>query len=354
MTHGSFSSATQEPAPTEANANAEVMMQMIYGFAVSQIVRTFADYSIADDLAQGPKTAAEIASRHAASEEAMVRLMRAGIPLGLVTVDAEHVFSSTPLLRTIEEGTPGSLRGLARLLPAKGHWLPWGDLPEAVRTGKEQASHSLGMSIFEYLEQAPDEHSSFVQAMTDISDTVGQQLVRVIETKSISIAADIGGASGALIRAMMAENPDLRGIVFDLPSSIAKTTASLVESDHQGRLSFVAGDFFQGVPENVDLYLLKYVLHDWDDDSCIRILKSCVKAMHHGSRIVVMEMVIADKDNAARSLLQDLNMFVVAGGRERTHSEFTRIFGAAGLRLTGTKMVQSPLGPTTVMEFAAA
>ncbi len=328
----------------------ERMMQMIYGFAVSQVVRAFAEFSIADELARGPKKAAEIAMQCNANEEAMFRLLRAGIPLGLVTADREFTFSSTPLLRTLEEGAPRSVRGLARLLSGRGTWQTWGNLPEAVRTGKEQSTSALGKNYWEYMEQAPAEHAIFIRAMTDISDSVGSQLAKVIDTQSVSVAADIGGGSGELIRPMLMENRNLRGVVFDVPASVEKSTRQPIDEALRGRLSFVAGDFFQSVPEHADLYLLKHILHDWDDDACVSILKNCAKAMHTTSRIAVIEMVIEKENNVPRTLLQDLNMFVHFGSRERTVEDFERIFAAADLRLAGTAHVQSPLGPTTVME----
>lgn len=182
-----------------AGASTERMVQMIYGFAVSQIVRAFAEYSIADELALTPATANEVAARCSTNSDGMFRLLRAGIPLGLVTVDAEMRFRSTPLLRTLERNRLGSLWGLSVTLASQGTWHPWGNLVEAVRTGEKQTVRALGRDLWQHYAQSPDEGEVFIQAMTAISEGVGPELARVIDTRSTSIAADIGGGSGTLL-----------------------------------------------------------------------------------------------------------------------------------------------------------
>jgi hypothetical protein len=344
--------ASDSPSAADGvHPDTERMMQMIYGFTVSQIVRTFAEFGIADELSEGQRTAADIAELHAASENGMFRLLRAGIPLGLVTADAQWRFSGTSLLRTLERDGPGSLNGFARLFTARGHWQPWGNLPEAVRSGDQQVLPTLGMSLWEYLQQSPDELDAFHEAMGNLSSTVGTQLAAVIDTRSVKVAADIGGGSGALIKALMATNPKLQGIVFDLPATMTDSAQAAAQADFPGRLSLVGGDFFESVPQ-ADLYLLKHILHDWDDANCIRILKNCRKAMHADSRVAIMEMVIAQTHNVPRIPIQDLNMLVLFKAHERTLAEYDALFAAAGLRIVGTKVVQAPLGPTTVIELA--
>ncbi len=339
-------------------SSTERMMQMIYGFAVSQIVRAFAEYSIADELALTPATANELAARCSANSDGMFRLLRAGIPLGLVTVDAEMRFQSTPLLRTLERNRPGSLWGLSVMLASQGTWRPWGNLVEAVRAGEKQTVRTLGRDLWQHYVQSPTENEAFVQAMAEISEGVGPELARVIDTRSISIAADIGGGSGALLQALMATNPDLQGIVFELPEVIS--IASKVPSTNalRARPLLRAGDFFQAVPE-ADLHLLKHVLHDWNDEDCIRILENCRRASRAGGRIVVVELAIGEMNELAntphtRMTLQDLNMLVLLGARERTIAQYSALFTAAGLRLVRTTPISALLGPTAIMEAVVA
>ncbi len=350
-------SEENQPADT-AGASTERMVQMIYGFAVSQIVRAFAEYSIADELALSPATATEVAARCSASPDGMSRLLRAGIPLGLVTVDAEMRFRSTPLLGTLERNRPGSLWGLSVMLASQGTWYPWGNLVAAVRTGEKQTVRALGRDLWQHYGQSPAEHEAFIQAMTAISEGVGSELARAIDTRSVSVAADIGGGAGALLQALMATNPDLQGIVFDLPEVISAASTATPTNGPRARLSFRAGDFFQAVPE-ADLHLLKHVLHDWNDEDCIRILENCRRASRTGGRIAVLELAVGEMNELAgtphtRSTLQDLNMLVLVGARERTIAQYSALFSAAGLRLVRTTPIPALLGPTTIMEAVAA
>jgi hypothetical protein len=351
-----------EPEPDQhadaTGSSTERMMQMIYGFAVSQIVRAFAEYSIADELALTPATANEVAARCSANWDGMFRLLRAGIPLGLVTVDAEMRFRSTPLLRTLERNRPGSLWGLSVMLASQGTWRPWGNLVEAVRAGEKQTVRTLGRDLWQHYVQSPAENKAFVQAMAEISEGVGPELARVIDTRSISIAADIGGGSGALLQALMATNPDLQGIVFDLPEVVSIASNAASTSAPRARLSFRGGDFFQAVPE-ADLHLLKHVLHDWNDEDCIRILENCRRASRPGGRIVVVELAVGEMNELAntphtRMTLQDLNMLVLLGARERTIAQYSALFAAAGLRLARMTPIPALLGPTTIMEAVVA
>jgi hypothetical protein len=336
--------------PTALDVDTERMMQMIYGFAVSQVVRTFAEFEIADHLSNGPLRADDVARRIGADQNTTLRLMRAGVPLGLVTADAESRFSSTSLLRTLEDGAPGSVRGLARLLGGNATWQMWGRLPEAVRSGEAQDKPALGVSVWDYLDRSPDELGVLIRAMTDISDTVGTQLAQVIDTSSIKSAADIGGGSGELIRPILAKNPKLRGTVFDVPKSVELSSKDPVNMALAPRLSFVGGDFFEAVPDGFDLYLLKHVLHDWNDEKCVHILTNCTRAMHADSRLAVIEMIVKPEGNEPRVLLQDLNMLVNFGAKERTMEEFERLLERAGLKSSSTAQVLSPLGTTTVIE----
>ncbi len=351
-----------EPEPDQhadsAGSSTERMMRMIYGFAVSQIVRAFAEYSIADELALTPATANELAARCSANSDGMFRCCGRAYRSASSRWTPKCAFSPRPLLRTLERNRPGSLWGLSVMLASQGTWRPWGNLVEAVRAGEKQTVRTLGRDLWQHYVQSPTENEAFVQAMAKISEGVGPELARVIDTRSISIAADIGGGSGALLQALMATNPDLQGIVFELPEVIS--IASKVPSTNalRARPLLRAGDFFQAVPE-ADLHLLKHVLHDWNDEDCIRILENCRRASRAGGRIVVVELAIGEMNELAntphtRMTLQDLNMLVLLGARERTIAQYSALFTAAGLRLVRTTPISALLGPTAIMEAVVA
>ena len=332
-------------SPENVGRNSDRMMQLITGHWMAQIVRAVAHYAIADELAKGPATAADIAARKGANPDGMFRLLRACASAGLVVGDADGRFSSTGLLDTLRGDAPGSLRNIALIQTGPVQWLPWGKFIEAVRTGERQTLSALGKEAWEYLASTPDEAAVFAKAMDELWALVAEDAKRLIDTRAIRVVADIGGAAGALVHALMEANPDLEGILFDLPNIIPNGVAAAERRGLQKRFSAIGGDFFNGVPK-ADLYLLKYILHDWDDASCIRILKNCAQAMHQGGRVAVIEQPLGEMNEPGSAPLMDLNMMVMLTGRERSVSQYRELFATSGLRLAKV----TPLGSLVIME----
>jgi hypothetical protein len=326
------------------------MFDMIFGYRVSQTIRTFADLSLADHLADGPLTAAEAAAREGSAPETTFRLMRAGIALGLLTVDAERRFHTTALLDTLRKDVPKSLRGLALGVTNQASWLPWSEFVETVRTGHSQAGKALGMEIFEYLRQHPAQSQELTAAMESVTSVWGLGVAHAIDTSNVKLAVDVGGAGGALLRALQEVNPELRGIVFDRPDVAADVAPAIASSEFADRAEVVGGDFFKTVPP-ADLYLLKSVLHDWDDASCVEILSRCREAMVPGGRVAIIEFLLQDLDDPGMMTLTDLSMLALAGGQERSLAEFDALLSKAGLRRTGVRTSDSPL---SLIEAVAA
>ena len=329
------------------------MMQLITGSFASQVVRGFAELSVAEALAGGPARAAEVAAAIGTRAEATTRLLRAGVALGLVTTDDEARFSPTPLLATLRRDAPGSLRGLAVALASPGTWLPWGRFVAAARTGERQTVAALGVDYFEYLARNPGEAEAFTAGMDGVTASLAGEVAKVISARSTSVAADIGGATGALLHALLAANPGLRGIVFDRPEVVPAAAAAAGRAGLSDRVAVVAGDFFEAVPE-ADLYLLKWILHDWDDMACVRILENCRRAMRPGGRVVVVELRLGGLDDPGPAALMDLNMMVMLTGRERTVEEYGALLSAARLRLARAEALETPLGPWSVLEAEGA
>ena len=247
-----------EPVAPAMDPSSARMMQFITGSFVSQVVHAFAELTIADLLARQPTTASEIATATGSHVEATMRLLRAGTALGLVIVDDQARFSPTPLLQTLRQDAPGSLRGLAIALASPGTWLPWGNLVAAVRTGERQTVPVHGVDYFDYLLRHPAEAKIFTAAMDGVTSSLAEQAAAIIETQSMSIAADIGGASGTLLHALLAVNPQLRGIVYDRPNVVPSAIAAAERCGLADRVSVVAGDFFEfragggSLPSEVD------------------------------------------------------------------------------------------------------
>jgi len=324
----------------------ERMADMIFGYWVSQAVAAYAALSVPDHLAGGALTAAEIAQREGAPTDATFRLMRAGLTLGLLTIDEEERFHATALMDTLRTDASGSLRDLALAMTNRSHWLPWGDFATAVRTGQSQVPKILGGNLFEYFQSCPEAADEFTGAMAGLTAMWAPDVVRHLDTTGVKVAVDVGGANGALVRLLQHANPGLRGIVFDRPDVAAAVEAEFTSD----RLDVVGGDFFERVPA-ADLYLLKFVLHDWDDESCVKILSRCREAMDPGGRIAIIDFLIADGDDPGIAALMDLNMLAMADGKERSLAEFDELLAKAGLRRAALRL---PASPQVIIEAVRA
>jgi len=226
----------------------EQMMQMLTGFFVTQIAGAVATFSIADHLAKGPATAEQIATVEGINSTATFRLLRACASLGLVTCDDGLRFSATPLLGTLRKNVPGSLNSLAIAWSAPGHWRPWGRFADTILTGRPQTVPALGAAIWDYYAQQPEEGAAFTNAMHGFTSGVAQEVARVVDTSKARLAVDIGGASGTLVHSLMTANPQLHGIILDLPDVVPSATAAAAALGLAERSSALAGDFFASVP----------------------------------------------------------------------------------------------------------
>ncbi|HYZ66281.1 MAG TPA: methyltransferase [Mycobacterium sp.] len=326
------------------------MSEMMFGYCVSQIVRTAAELSLADHLAAGPLTAQEIAEREGSAPGTTFRLMRACAALGLATADGDGRFHGTALLDTLRTDAPRSLRAYVMAVTNSAHWLPWLRFGASVRTGHSQAHNALGMDFFDYLERNPEQAQEFTAGMSSGTSVWTAELADLIDTRNVRRAVDIGGANGALLALLQTANPALHGMVFDRPNIARDAEAFIARNGFAERTEVVGGDFFESVPPG-DLYLLKFILHDWDDESCVKILRRCREAMEPGGRIAIVELVVGDDDADSLGALMDLNMLAVVNGRERSLREFDALLRRAGLRRTAVLTADSP---QSVIEAVAA
>jgi hypothetical protein len=335
--------------PMQAGDVHEQMRAMVTGYWVSQIVRAVVDLSLADHLAGEPLTAAEVAEREGSAPNSTFRLMRACVAVGLLSADADGRFRGTALLATLRKGAPDSMRDLALAATGPAHWLPWSKFTTSVRSGRSQAAAVLGMEFFDYLEQHPTQACQFTAAMGSLTSRWTAEAAKAIDTTGISLAVDVGGASGSLLHLLQEANPTLRGIVFDKPNIIDYATDQIARKGLTARTKVVGGDFFDSVP-SADLYLLKFILHDWDDQRAIKILQRCREAMTLCGRIAIVEMVVGKLSDPGPSALMDLNMLAILPGQERSLAEYDALLAAAGLRRTVAYTTSSP---QTVIEAVA-
>ena len=315
-----------------ADLAAAQLLQIIKGYWVSQIVGTLAQLEIADQLAQGPLDCDVLANGIGCEPKATYRLLRASANVGLVSALPDGRFGLTPLGELLRSNVPGSMRDSAIAFTAPGHWLPWGRLAEAVRHGERQTVAALGQELFDYYATNPCEGSAFTGTMANHSDPIAEELAQTLDTSAVTHVVDIGGASGTIIGALLEANAALLGTILERADVVPRAEAALAERGLSSRCRVIEGDFFKSVPE-ADLFILKYIVHDWDDQQSVKLLSNCARALRPNGRVILIEWVMPEHGKPSAAALSDLNMLVLLPGRERTASEFAELFRASGLQL---------------------
>ena len=326
-----------EPSPRDA------LLRMINAFQASQAIHAAATLGIADLLEGGPKSADELAEATGAHAPALYRLLRALASVGVFAEQNDCNFGLTPLAEYLRTDAPGSLRAWAVQIGQTYFWRSWGHLLHGVRTGEPAFPELYGTSAWEYRAAHPEEAAVFNAAMTALSAGVVDAVVRSYDFSGIGVLVDVGGGHGALLAAILAANPALRGILFDQPHVVAGAGPLLERAGVADRCEIVGGSFFEAVPGGADAYLLKSVVHDWDDASAIEILRKCRAAMADAARrLLLVEFVVGPGNEPDPAKFMDLNMLVMLGGRERTADDFGRLYAEAGFRLTDVIPTGSP------------
>lgn len=320
----------------------ERMTQLVNGFQVSAAIGVAARLGVADALAEGPCDAVELAARVSADASSLRRLLRALARSGVFAEPEEGLFALTPLGQLLRSDSPVSMRRAADFWTQEWHWRPYGHLTTAVRTGHAAMEPAHGCGYWEFLAKHPQAAASFHEIMSFGSSLRASALIEHYDFSSARRLVDVGGGQGALAYAALQANPELTAVVFDLPGVIEDARARVAEAGLAGRTEVMAGSFLDEVPTGGDLYVLSWILHDWDDKAALRILKNCRRAMGDGARLLLIEMVLpsaeqpASPQAAAVARLAeslDLEMLTVVGGRERTAAEFEALLAAAGFQL---------------------
>jgi hypothetical protein len=312
------------------------LLDAAFGFMPAQVVYTAAELRLADALAAGPRSSPELAEETGTHAPSLHRLLRALAAMGVVAQQDEDLFALTPLGTALTSDDPGSVRGLLRLFCGPEVWRSWGDLTETVRTGEPAWDRQLGKPAFEYMAEHPELEATFNAAMAEHTRDLAPAVIEAWDFGRFRTIADLGGGDGTLLAAIMRAAPRARGVLFELPGATEAARRTFAEAGLAGRCEVAAGDFFESVPEGPDAYLLKSVIHDWDDARAAAILRSCRKAMPPDGRVLLVEYVLPPviSPELPSNVMSDINMLVVAHGKERTEREFRDLFADAGLRLT--------------------
>jgi predicted O-methyltransferase YrrM len=321
-------------AGAKKTSDAMTFMNLIAGKWVSQAIAVAAELGIADLLKDGAKTAAQIARSANASEDGVYRLLRGLGSVGLFAETGRRRFRLTPLGKLLRADSPQALGAYARFLGHESTWQPWGEIGHSVRTGEPAFDHVFAMPIFEYFAKMPEAAAVFDAAMTSISTWESKAVIAAYDFPGIATLVDVAGGHGLMIMTILEANRKMRGILFDLPHVTARAAMLLRSGGVADRCQIVSGDFFTSVPEGADAYIMKHILHDWNDEQAIQILRNCHKAMRRGGKVLIVDPVIPPGNAAHFGKLLDLEMLALTPrGRERTQAQFRDLLQRSGFKL---------------------
>jgi hypothetical protein len=326
------------------------MRRLVDGYQVSQALHVVATLGIADLLGDVTRTSDELAAATDAHAPTLYRLLRALASVGvLVELDGRR-FQLTPLGERLRSDVPDSIAGWAAFIGRSSHWQAWADLLHSVRTGENAFQHVHGTDVWTYRSTRPEESRLFDRAMTSNSRRSNAALLAAYDFGRFRTIVDVGGGNGAFVAAILAAHTDLEAVLFDQPHVVSAASPLLEEAGVSDRSQVVGGSFFDSVPAGAEAYVLRAVIHDWDDDESIQILNVVRHAMQPDGLVLIVERVIAPPNEGRDGKFSDLNMLVAPGGRERTSDEFTTLLDASGLRLT--RIIDA--GALSVVEAAQA
>jgi O-methyltransferase/methyltransferase family protein len=316
------------------------LLGYVTGFFASQAVIAAAELGIADAIAAGAGTAEEVAGRVGSEPASTYRLLRALAGLGLFSEDRDRRFQLTSSGELLRTDVPGTLRDYARM--QRDHYVPWGRLTEAVRTGRSAFDLTYGQPVFDWLAAHPQSAAIFDRAMSNFTATLARHVASRFDFSAYPTVVDLGGGVGELLAEILVQHPSVRGVLADLPHVLERGRAYLTSRGLVARVTFQPIDFFAAVGGCGDLYLMKSVLHDWNDEQSLSILKNVRAA---GSRLLLVERVMPEPGEPLdpRGPLFDLNMMALTGGRERTASEWRELLANAGFSLTGITALPADL-----------
>ena len=316
----------------EPISSKQQLSQMIVGSWITQAIYVAAELGVADAVADGAGEIGSLARRTGAQAEPLHRVLRALASVGIFAEGEPGRFSLTPLAEHLRSGATDSQRPLA-IMAGTEFYRSWGELLYSAKTGRPAFDKVFGAPFFEYMAGAAERGRIYDAAMAGFHGAESEALLDAYPVAPFETVADVGGGNGSQLAAILQRHPQVAGILFDLPSVARRARDLLSDAGLLDRCRVVEGDFFRSVPQGADVYILRHIIHDWDDESAVTILRNCRDAMGPAGKVLVAENVIAEGNGPAFGKWLDLMMLVV-GGRERTEAEYGRLFSRAGLVLT--------------------
>lgn len=311
------------------------LLRLVNGYQLSQAIHVAAALNIADHIGSSVRSSDELASLTQTHPRALYRLLRALAAAGILHEGDDRAFSLTDMGECLRSDSATPVGGWAAFIGRPYIWQAWAHLMHSIRTGENAFKDLHGKSVWEYRAERADESMIFDRAMTAISRSAIETTVASYDFGAFRQVADIGGGQGQLMAGILAANPGLRGILFDQAHVVERAATVLATKDLASRCEIIAGSFFEAVPEGADAYIMRSVIHDWDDDKALAILKTCRRAMRKGARLLLIERLVDQPNEGLVNKLSDLNMLVAPDGQERSYEEYAALCQQAGFEPRG-------------------
>ncbi|MGW8375090.1 methyltransferase [Streptomyces sp. ODS28] len=306
------------------------LFDLMYGHIGASVLRTVVQYGIPDLLAEGPRTAEDLAAASGAQAGPLRRLLRLLATRGLFAEDADGTFALTEEGTLLRSDVPGSQHAPALMYTDEMFRRAAEGLAETLRTGEPGFEAAYGLPFFEHLAAKPEKGSLFDAAMTTRISNADERIAAACPLPAGGTAVDVGGGRGALLSELLTRSPGLHGVLYDRPETVAEHLLDTEEL--KGRWRAESGDFFTGVPSGGDVYLLKNILHDWPDEDCLRILGTLRAAVTPGTRLLVIDAVLPGDGTPHPAVSIDIIMLMMVRGKERTAAEFEELLSRSGFR----------------------
>ena len=329
---GQASGRTPVPQAASSETPEQLIRRMTTAYQMTQLLYVAAKLRIADHLASGPRPVAELAAASGSHADSLYRILRALAGLGVFAEEEGRRFRLTPAAELLRTGVPNSMRSAAEVRGEDWMWRSWGALIESVKTGRTGFDLVYGKNTFDWFAENPAAARLFDDFQADLTRRSAAAVASAYDFSAARTIADVGGGSGTLLAAVLERNPHARGILFDLPHVIDAARKTLPAAISR-RCEFVGGDFFKAVPRGADAYLLKYILHDWDDDRSRAILGRIREAMPASAKLLVVEDLVCGPNVPCDAKLGDVNMLARTGGRNRTEKEYRDLLQSGGLQV---------------------
>ena len=310
------------------------IMQLLFGPLIAKSINVAAKFNIADLISEGgPKTADYLAKSTGLDPTALYRILRALASLDIFRETESGKFENTPLSETLTSTHPNSIRDYAIYAVHDGNMKTWSKLEEVVHTGKSIFIDTNGCNPWDYFKQNPEVSEVFNRAMTNLSKNIADAFIESYNFADCESICDVGGGQGFFLSAILEKTPEAKGILFDLPHVIESAKKYLESNNVQNRIQLISGNLFESIPKGYSVYIVKHILHDWNDEKCLEILKSLRKAIPANGKLIILDALISEGNELHPSKWLDLHMMASLDGKERSEADFNNLLSKTGFQL---------------------